>query len=134
MRIINYKINFCFQSANSRTHPIIDPKYFDDPTDLTDLIAAVRLTREIFAQEAFDQFRGPEKLPGVNVQTDEEIANWIKETCETEYHPCSSNKMGKVIFKLFSKQNLSIYFTLRKTIQWRWLTRHVVCLERLVYG
>jgi choline dehydrogenase len=63
---------------------------------LTDLIASVRLTREIIDQKAFEGLRGDEKLPGRKIQSDKEIGEWIKETCETEYHPSSSNKMGAV--------------------------------------
>ena len=35
-------------------------------------------------------------FPSFKIQSDEEIANFIKDTCETEYHPSCSNKMGKV--------------------------------------
>ena len=52
------------KSNNPREHPLIDPKYFTHPDDLPDLISAVKLTREIFAQTAFDKYRGPEVIPG----------------------------------------------------------------------
>ena len=55
------------KSRNPRDHPLIDPKYFEDQSDLTDLINAVRLAREIFAQKAFDELRGREKVPGCQV-------------------------------------------------------------------
>ena len=55
---------FQIKSSNPREHPHIDPKYFTDPADLPDLVAAVKLTREIFAQKAFDEYRGPEVIPG----------------------------------------------------------------------
>jgi len=87
--------NVRIKSTNPRDHPLIDPKYFEDQSDLTDLINAVRLAREIFAQKAFDELRGREKVPGSQIQSDKEIANFIKDTCETEYHPSCSNKMGK---------------------------------------
>ena len=63
------------KSPNPREHPIIDPKYFTDPTDLPDLVAAVKLTREIFSQKAFDEFRGPEVIPGAHVKTDKGICH-----------------------------------------------------------
>jgi choline dehydrogenase len=75
---------------------MIDPKYFSKPSDLADLVAAVKLTREIFQQEAFDQYRGPEVIPGAQFKTDKEIGEWVKSACETAYHPSCSNKMGKV--------------------------------------
>ena len=65
------------RSPDPRQHPLIDPKYFTDPTDLPDLVAAVKLTREIFNQKAFDEFRGPEVIPGGHVKSDKGI-------CETK--------------------------------------------------
>ena len=38
----------------------------------------VKLTREIFAQPAFDQFRGAELAPGPEVQTDEQIDEFVR--------------------------------------------------------
>ena len=38
----------------------------------------VKLTREIFAQEAFDDYRGDEIAPGTDVQTDEEIDEFVR--------------------------------------------------------
>ena len=83
------------KSSNPREHPLIDPKYFNHPEDLPDMVTAVKLTREILAQKAFDDFRGDEIAPGINAKSDKEIGNWIMETCETEYHPSCSAKMGK---------------------------------------
>jgi len=83
------------RSPDPREHPLIDPKYFTDPTDLPDLVAAVKLTREIFNQKAFDEFRGPEVIPGDHVKSDKEIENWVLDACETAYHPSCSAKMGK---------------------------------------
>jgi len=62
---------------------------------LPDLVAAVKLTREIFNQKAFDQFRGDEVIPGSNIQSDKEIENWVLDACETAYHPSCSAKMGR---------------------------------------
>ena len=54
----------------------------------------VRLTREIFAQEAFDEYRGEELAPGAGVQTDEEIDEWVRRMSDTDYHPSCTCKMG----------------------------------------
>jgi choline dehydrogenase len=45
--------------------------------------ACVRLTREIFAQHAFDRYRGREMQPGADVQIDE----FIRAKVESAYHP-----------------------------------------------
>jgi len=73
---------------------------------LPDLVAAVKLTREIFQQKAFDEYRGDEVIPGATYKSDKEVSEWVKEACETAYHPSCSNKMGKV--KIV--KNLQIFF------------------------
>jgi choline dehydrogenase len=54
----------------------------------------VRLTREIFAQPAFDRYRGREIQPGADVQSDEAIDAFIRAKVESAYHPSCSCKMG----------------------------------------
>ena len=54
----------------------------------------VRLAREIFAQPAFDEFRGREETPGSDAQTDSELDAFIRSKCDTDYHPSCTCKMG----------------------------------------
>lgn len=82
------------KNNDPRQHPIIDPRYMSHPEDWEEMRAAVRLTREIFAQPAFDPFRGAELAPGPEVRTDAEIDAWIAQHCESAYHPSCSCKMG----------------------------------------
>jgi choline dehydrogenase len=62
--------------------------------DRKEMRAAIRLTREIFAQKGFDRFRGEELSPGPQVQTDAEIDAHIRASAETAYHPSCSCRMG----------------------------------------
>ena len=47
-------------------------------------------------QEAFDEYRGDQLKPGldVNIADDQELDQWIRETGETLYHPIGTCKMG----------------------------------------
>ena len=54
----------------------------------------IRLTREIMQQPALDQYRGREISPGIEVQTDAQLDQFIREHAETAYHPSCSCKMG----------------------------------------
>ena len=54
----------------------------------------MRLTREIFAQPAFDRFRGDELAPGPSVRSDAEIDDYLARKAETAYHPSCTCKMG----------------------------------------
>ena len=65
-----------------RRNPLDKPRilfnYLSEPDDWTEMRACVRLTREIFAQPAFDRYRGREIQPGAEVQTDEQIDAFIR--------------------------------------------------------
>jgi len=82
------------KSANPFDHPIIDPNYLATEIDRWELRECVKLTREIFKQKAFDEFRGPELRPGNDCQTDDEIDAFVREKCDSAYHPSCTAKMG----------------------------------------
>ena len=81
-------------STNPLDKPHILFNYLSEPDDWTEMRACVRLTREIFAQPAFDQYRGREIQPGKDVQSDEQIDAFIRAKVESAYHPSCSCKMG----------------------------------------
>jgi choline dehydrogenase len=81
-------------SSNALDKPRILFNYLSEPDDWTEMRACVRLTREIFAQPAFDRYRGREIQPGSGVQTDEQIDEFIRAKVESAYHPSCSCKMG----------------------------------------
>jgi choline dehydrogenase len=81
-------------SADPREHPRIRFNYMSHADDWTEMRACVRLTREIFAQHAFDRWRGREIQPGAGVVTDEEIDAFIRAKAESAYHPSCTCRMG----------------------------------------
>jgi choline dehydrogenase len=64
--------------------------------DWIDFRKCISIARDLFAQDAFKPYRGAEIQPGVEVQTDEEINEFIATHAESAYHPCGTCKMGKV--------------------------------------
>jgi choline dehydrogenase len=82
------------RSPDPREHPRIQFNYMSHEDDWTEMRACVRLTREIFAQQAFDPYRGREIQPGEHVRTDKEIDAFVREKVESAYHPSCSCKMG----------------------------------------
>ena len=62
--------------------------------DWTEFRAAIRLTREIFAQPALDPYRGRELNPGIDNQTDAQLDEFIRNAVESAYHPCGTCRMG----------------------------------------
>ena len=92
-------------SADPREPPQVRFNYMSDPDDWTEMRACVRLTREIFAQPAFDPYRGEELAPGAAVQSDDEIDAFVRETVESAYHPCGTCKMGTDAMAAVDPQN-----------------------------
>ncbi len=82
------------RSADAADDPRICFNYMAEEDDWVTFRAAVRLTREIFAQPAFDDFRGPEIAPGKEITNDTDIDNFIASAIESAYHPSSTCKMG----------------------------------------
>ncbi len=83
-------------SADPAASPEIRFNYMDHEEDWQDFRRCIRLTREIFAQAAFDPYRGHEILPGDKVQSDDELDAHIREHVESAYHPCGTAKMGAI--------------------------------------
>jgi choline dehydrogenase len=83
------------RSADPKDNPVIRFNYMSDPQDWEDFRACIRLTREVFAQEAMKPHVKHEIQPGASVQTDAEIDDFIREHAESAYHPCGTAKMGR---------------------------------------
>ena len=83
-------------SADPNEPPLIDPNFLNDEEghDLKVIVEGVKIARKIMNSPAFDQFRGDEYLPGPDVQTDEEIAEFARNYTQTIYHPIGTCKMG----------------------------------------
>jgi choline dehydrogenase len=82
------------RSADPKAPPRILFNYMSHPSDWEDFRTCIRLTREIFAQEAFAPFRGHEIQPGDAVQSDAALDDFIRDHVESAYHPCGTCKMG----------------------------------------
>jgi len=82
------------RSGDPREPPRIQFNYLTTEGDRREFRDGVRLTREIFAQKAFDPFRGPELSPGPAVKTDAEIDAHLRRKAESAYHASCSCRMG----------------------------------------
>jgi|TARA_Y100000815_G_scaffold192522_1_gene175982 choline dehydrogenase len=83
------------RSADPKEDPCIRFNYMSDPQDWEDFRSCIRLTREIFAQEAFRPYVRDEIQPGAGAQTDEELNAFIRDHAESAYHPCGTARMGR---------------------------------------
>jgi len=83
------------RSADPVQPPRILFNYMSDPQDWEEFRACIRLTREIFEQEAFAPYRGKEIQPGIAAQSNDELDDAIREHAESAYHPCGTCRMGR---------------------------------------
>ncbi len=82
------------KSSDPREYPRIQFNYMSHEDDWIEMRACVRLTREIFAQKAFEPYRGREIQPGAEVVSDEAIDAFVRRHVESAYHPSCTCKMG----------------------------------------
>lgn len=82
-------------SADPDAAPKIVFNYMSTEQDWVDFRRCIRLTREVFAQAAFDPYRGKELQPGAQMQSDADLDEAIREHTESAYHPCGTCRMGR---------------------------------------
>ena len=82
------------RSGDPRDKPVIRFNYMSHEEDWVDFRHCIRLTRELFAQEAFDPYRGREIAPGPDAQSDDQLDDFIREHVESAYHPCGTCRIG----------------------------------------
>lgn len=83
-------------SADPQAKPKIQLNYFSDPDgyDRRILLAGLRYARKLAGTAALSAWLGDAVAPGGMIQSDEELFAYVKETCETVYHPCGTCRMG----------------------------------------
>ena len=82
------------RSADPNDAPVIQFNYMSHEDDWADFRHCIRLTRNIFGQDAFTPYRGREISPGDDVASDEALDDFIREAVESAYHPSGTCRMG----------------------------------------
>jgi choline dehydrogenase len=81
-------------SRDPRVKPALLFNYLSTENDRREWIEAVRVTRRILGAPAFEPFSGGELSPGSQVESDEQILEWVAKDAETALHPSCTCKMG----------------------------------------
>jgi choline dehydrogenase len=74
--------------------PIVDPNYFGDERDLSTLVAALRVARQIGGASACDQWRAAEAAPGPAADDDDALRTFAKAAYQSYFHPVGTCAMG----------------------------------------
>lgn len=82
------------KSADPFSPPVIQPNFFHHPDDMPTMVKGVKKGLEILQQPAFDAYR-KEVICPPDLTNDDAIAEHIKNSVETIYHPVGTCKMGR---------------------------------------
>ena len=103
------------RSNNFRDNPIIKANYLSTPEDRNLTIKGLRLVRKIATQKSISPYIVREVRPGKNIEDDEGLLNFARETGQTSWHSVSTCRMGKgpndVVdynLKVFGIENLRV--------------------------
>jgi choline dehydrogenase len=81
-------------SSDPRKHPALRFNYLSTENDRREWIEATHVTRAILSQPAWAHLDGGELSPGPEVETDEQILDWVARDAETALHPSCTCRMG----------------------------------------
>jgi choline dehydrogenase len=81
-------------SKSPNTPPAVRFNFMSAQLDRDVTLEAMRITRRIMTASPMRDIASDEIAPGVNVETDDELLDWIKKNAETTYHPVGTCKMG----------------------------------------
>jgi len=82
------------RSADPADDPLVDLNWLSHPDDGARLLRALRYLREIAATRPLSAIVAQERLPGAQLQSDEDLLDYIRRTTESNYHPVGTCRMG----------------------------------------
>ena len=80
--------------ADPRVYPALRFNYLSTDQDRREWVEAIRCARDILGRPAFEHLDGGEISPGPEVETDEQILDWVARDAETALHPSCTCRMG----------------------------------------
>ncbi|ETW75271.1 GMC oxidoreductase 12 [Heterobasidion irregulare TC 32-1] len=103
-------------STDANQQPTIDPHYFEEDIDLQTFLEHVKFVRRLVKTDPLAPIVGKEINPGPEVQTDEQLATWLKQTMSTTYHTAGTTAMlpldkGGVVdpsLKVYHTENIRV--------------------------
>jgi choline dehydrogenase len=82
------------KSGNFQDAPAIAPNYLSTDADRQVAADSLRVTRRIVGQEALAKYAPKEVKPGVQYESDEDLARLAGDIATTIFHPVGTTKMG----------------------------------------
>ncbi len=82
------------QSPDPHDQPAINPRYLSEETDRRAMVGGLKFVRQLFAAPALAKYVVREKMPGPDVQSDDELLDYARQNGGTVYHASCSCMMG----------------------------------------
>jgi choline dehydrogenase len=83
------------RSTDPDAQPAIRFNFLADSIDRRTLADGFRIARRIVEGRAMDHLRGEEFLPGKDIESDDQIIDWLRNNAQTAYHPIGTCRMGQ---------------------------------------
>jgi choline dehydrogenase len=98
-------------SADPFALPSVDPRYFSKEVDVQIAVQGFKFLRKVAATAPYKDYIVAEVSPGPSVQTDEDVAQWVKNGAATEYHPLGTAAMLPLADRGVVDVNCKVYGT-----------------------
>jgi choline dehydrogenase len=95
-------------SADPRAKPALRFNYLSTENDRREWVEAIRVTRKILSQPAWAELDGGELSPGPEVESDEQILDWVARDAETALHPSCTCRMGTDSLSVVDPQTMAV--------------------------
>jgi choline dehydrogenase len=96
-------------SSDPTVHPALRFNYLSTDQDRREWVEAIRVARRILGQPAMAEFDGGETSPGAEVETDEQILEWVARDAETALHPSCTARMGTDAMSVTDPLTMGVY-------------------------
>jgi choline dehydrogenase len=92
------------RSPDPAQHPAVHVNYLSARADLQALVGGVKLARQLARTRAYAPFYDKEDIPGSNIQSDQELVEFVRNTAYTFFHPVGTCQMGRDAMAVVDEQ------------------------------
>jgi choline dehydrogenase len=82
-------------STDALANPAMEPNYLSHDEDRETMLGAIRLARKVSQQPGLAGLVKRETRPGIDIRSDEELLQYIRNCGQTSWHPIGTCKMGR---------------------------------------
>jgi len=97
------------KSKDPKVYPKLKFNYLSTEQDRREWVETIRCARKVMNQPAFDEFNAGEISPGNDVQTDQQILDWVAKDAETALHPSCTCKMGTDNMSVVDPESMKVH-------------------------